>query len=138
MTEKLNCLMLIDDDETTNFIHNIVIKKVDCAENVVIMQDGTLALDYLGSIDKAKYVKPDLIFLDINMPAMNGWEFLEEYSRLDAKLKGQVVIVMLTTSLNPDDEKRANKMEAIDDFHNKPLTREILQEVLTKHFGFEF
>lgn len=83
MTKKVKCILLIDDDEPTNFLHKIVISDSGRAEKVVEVQSGFEALDYLEKMEDGKYPQPDLIFLDINMPAMNGWEFLEEYDKLD-------------------------------------------------------
>ena len=75
-------------------------------------------------------MQPDLIFLDINMPGMNGWEFLEEYNRLNKKLHGQVIIIMLTTSDNPDDAERSKTWNFISDYITKPLTHEIMNNII--------
>ena len=72
--------MLIDDDEPTNYIHERIIEEVGCTEKIVAIQSGRRALDYLTSKTDGAYPQPDLIFLDINMPAMTGWGFLEKYS----------------------------------------------------------
>jgi CheY-like chemotaxis protein len=68
------------------------------------------------------------------MPAMNGWEFLERYSTLEQQRKANVVIVMLTTSLNPDDRLKADKIPDVSGFETKPLTPEKLQSILKKYF----
>ena len=135
MKQKLNCILLIDDDKPTNFINEVVIKQLDCAEKIVVVQNGSEALDYLKSKDDGEHPQPDLIFLDINMPAMNGWEFLEKYTELDKKQHGKVVVIMLTTSLNQDDEKKASVIPYINGFKSKPLTPEIMQEVLEEYFA---
>ncbi len=135
MKEKLNCILLIDDDEPTNFLNELVIKQVDCAEKTVAVQSGQAALDFLKERINGGYPQPALIFLDINMPVMNGWEFLEEYKKLDSDQKAKMVMVMLTTSLNPDDKDKADTIDAIDDFVSKPLTAEIVNEILNKHFA---
>lgn len=134
MKIKLNSVLLIDDDESTNFLHEIIIKKSGITEQVIAKQSGKAALDYLQSKDNGLYPQPDLIFLDINMPGMNGWEFLEEYKKLDKEQQGKLVVVMLTTSLNPGDEERAQSMSEIDDFKNKPLSVEMLHDVMEKNF----
>jgi len=135
MKQKLNCILLIDDDKPTNFINEVVIKQLDCAEKIVVVQNGSEALDYLKSKDDGEHPQPDLIFLDINMPAMNGWEFLEKYTELDKKQHGKVVVIMLTTSLNQDDEKKASGIPYINGFKSKPLTPEIMLEVLEEYFA---
>lgn len=139
MKQKLNCILLIDDDEPTNFFTKMLIDDADCTEHLEIVQSGQAALDYLTnsefSIGENKgFPCPDLIFLDINMPAMNGWEFLDKYNELDQQHKGKVVTVMLTTSLNPDDKTKAEENPAISSFETKPLTSEKLDRILREYF----
>lgn len=138
MKQKLNCILLIDDDEATNFLHKIVIRKLNCTENIVSIQSAKLALEYLKSEEDNEHPKPDLIFLDINMPAMNGWEFLEEYKKLDESKKGGILIVMLTSSLNPDDKEKSKKYKEINKFLGKPLTPDTLTEIFEKYFPERF
>src|SRR5690349_10546394 len=102
MKKKLNCVMLIDDNEDDNFFHKIVLKETGIAEYIKVAESGFEALDFLKQENKI----PELIFLDINMPKMNGWEFLEEYRKLNDEQKARVIIIMLTTSLNPADRKK--------------------------------
>ena len=138
MKEKLKCILLIDDDEATNFIHKFVIEKANCAEKVVTKEGGQLALDYLLSIENGKHPQPDIIFLDINMPGMNGWEFLEHYNKLEENQQAEMVVVMLTTSLDPIDKEKAEKIGEISDFKPKPLTIEMLNKTIKKHFPDKF
>lgn len=132
MKDKLNCILLIDDDEAVNFIHTRVIEKSECANKVAIARNGQEGIEFLTTMVDGKYPKPDLIFLDINMPIMNGWEFLDEYEKLEKEQKGRELIVMLTTSLNPDDKVKAQKIANIDNFHSKPLSVEHLKAILEK------
>ena len=133
MNKKLKCIMLVDDNPDDNFFHERVIKKNNAAEIIVAKQTGNDALEYLKS-KKDDDPHPDLIFLDINMPGMNGWEFLEEYNKLDEKFKSRAIIVMLTTSDNPDDKMKAKAMNVASDFKTKPLTAEMLDEIIDKYF----
>lgn len=135
MKRKLNCILLIDDDEPTNYLHQMVIEEADCTKQVVALESGFEALDYLRSKQNGKHPRPDLIFLDINMPAMDGWEFLEHYKGLSIAQKGDVIVVMLTTSLHPSDFEKADKISDIDGFRNKPLTVEVLHEIIEEYFG---
>ena len=131
MNIKLNCIMLVDDSPDDNFFHEREIKKANLANIVITKGSAKKALEYLTSNEKPR---SDLIFLDINMPGMNGWEFLEEYSRLDNKLQGDVIIIMLTTSDNLDDVARAKKWDIVSDYITKPLTRAMMKEIADKYF----
>ena len=134
MSKTLKCILLIDDNPDDNFIHERVIRKNNVAENVVAKQTGWEAIDYLKANRKNNHLPPDLIFLDINMPGMNGWEFLNEYEKLDEMSKSRAIVVMLTTSENPDDMQKAKAMNLASDFKTKPLTREMLKEIIEKYF----
>ena len=106
MKQKLNCILVIDDDEPTNFFTRIILEEADCCTHIKTVQSGQEALDYLAQSEKPGadpnlYPSPDLIFLDINMPAMNGWEFLDEYRNLSIAPQHKIIMVMLTTSLFP-------------------------------------
>ena len=125
---QLNCIMLIDDNKIDNFFHERVIKKADAAKTIVSVESGEEALDYLKKVNGNP--RPDLIFLDINMPGMNGWEFLEQYKQLDKSLQSGMVVVMLSTSQNPDDHEMAKTHGILSDFKTKPLTKEMLADIL--------
>ena len=79
--------------------------------------------------------QPAIIFLDINMPKIDGWEFLDEYEKLEDIQKAQVVLVMLTTSLNPDDLERAKSNPLVYDYLNKYLDADRIQKIIEKHFS---
>ena len=132
--KKVQCIMLVDDNPDDNFFHERVIRKNDAADTVISKESGPEALEYLKAKNENKDAHPDLIFLDINMPGMNGWEFLDEYNTLDPEFRSRVVVVMLTTSDNEDDKEKADKGYAISEFRTKPLTKEFLEEVLDRYF----
>lgn len=122
--------MLIDDNMDDNFVHERIIKKNNCAEIVVIKQTGRDALEHLKNKPRHEQEHPDIIFLDINMPGMNGWEFLEEYQKLDKGLQSRIVVVMLTTSENPDDKIKTESLPMASHFRTKPLTKDMLLGIL--------
>ena len=130
MNKRLNCIMLIDDDEDDNYFHQIILRKMDIAHRIVVAESGLEALDYL-----AKENAPDIMFLDINMPGMDGWDFLEEYKKLNARQKTPVIIIMLTTSISPADKEKAEKLPEITTFQSKPMTPEMLNDILERHFS---
>lgn len=135
MKEKLSCMLLIDDDPDDNYIHQLVINEWGKCDNVRIAESGPDALTYLTSTSEANYIRPEVILLDINMPGMNGFEFLEEYHQLAENLKSNVVVMMLTTSLNPTDVNRASQYGEVTGYRNKPLTKAMLNDVLQQHFA---
>ena len=118
----IQTLMLIDDSEIDQMIYLRIAKKSGLVGNMVQFLDATEALRYLEQGDQSK---PDLILLDINMPGMDGFEFLREATKL---LGASIcpIVVMLTTSLNPEDEVRARAFDVVKDFLNKPLTADQL------------
>jgi len=134
--KKIKSVLLIDDDAPTNFINKKIILASNLVEAIHITHSGQEALNFLGHSGERsnEFSTPDLIFLDINMPAMNGWEFLAHYKKLENGQKAKVVIVMLTTSLNPDDEVKAKELKEVQAFRNKPLTKQLIEEIAIKYF----
>lgn len=120
--------MLIDDNKIDNFFHERAIKKHNDAIKVIVYLSAEEALTAIKENQSDEV--PEVIFLDINMPGMNGWEFLDEYFKLDEKQRKSIVITMLSTSENPDDMKSAQELGV--SFSSKPLTTEILNDLESK------
>lgn len=118
---KIHRTMLIDDTDIDQKLYQRVLKRSGLVEEVIPFLYADEALEFLRSNASEKI---DLIFLDINMPRMNGFEFLEAATREFGDTFAHVVIVMLTTSLAPEDRERAAEFEIVRDFINKPLTIE--------------
>lgn len=132
---KLNHILLVDDDTINNFINEKLLKKLDCSHKISVSINGEEAIQFLKRICAEDYTKcPELILLDINMPVMDGFEFLEQYKKLDFPNKQSVIIVMLTTSTNPNDTERLNQ-SGVAGYINKPLTEAKLKEVMEKYFA---
>ena len=119
MTETVKRLLLIDDADIDQRLYRRMIERSEIVDEVVSFYYADEALNYLRA-NKTEEI--DLIFLDINMPRMNGFEFLEAASDELGDSFAHVVIVMLTTSLNPADRERAESFSIVRDFINKPLT----------------
>ncbi|HSZ72257.1 MAG TPA: response regulator [Cytophagaceae bacterium] len=135
MKKKLNCVLLVDDDNVTNFLHSKVIEKAGVADRIEVKLNGQEAIDFLTHQNNThEAIIPSLILLDINMPIMDGWEFLEAYRDQKMLANSKTNIVMLTTSSNPDDKQRAENIPFISAFKNKPLTLEMLDEILQEYF----
>lgn len=139
MKQKLDKVLLIDDSDADNFIHQRVIKKADITNNIIVKKSGQEALDYLSTlVDETLYPVPNLVFLDINMPGMNGWEFLEHYEKLPLNQKAEIIVCMLTTSISETDKKKAETLPHIKSYKHKPLTQETLMEVVRTFFPDRF
>ncbi len=131
MKEKLESILLLDDNPATNYIHRKFIEKVNCAEKVLDFQNGYEALKYIR--DNPQY-PPDLIFVDINMPIMDAWEFLEEFEKLDEKQRQKSKVFVLTTSLSPRDVEKAGEIEFIEDVMIKPLSTDDIERLMAEFF----
>lgn len=136
--EKLKNILLVDDDEITNYINSDLIKSLEIAENITIANNGREALDYLIQAHKNPapegFSVPGLIFLDINMPVMNGFQFLEDYYYLLGDKKLSTIVTMLTTSLIKEEVSRALDMvHVVKGYIEKPLTKEIVMEIYSNH-----
>lgn len=117
--------LLIDDNYIDNFVTRRILESSHFAENIVVQQSATEAID---AIRDGK-IKPDVIFLDLRMPLMNGFEFLQEYDKLPAAGKSAAKIFMLSSSLDPVDVKRSGQNKYITQFIHKPLTQKILEDL---------
>jgi CheY-like chemotaxis protein len=134
----LDCILLVDDDETSNFINKTIIELEEIDAFIQIANDGIEALEYLTCTgkfsEKSEYPQPGIILLDINMPRMNGWEFMAEYKKLPENQKGRIVLAMLTSSLDQGDIDKANKNKDLMGLINKPLNPEKLNTIIKQHF----
>ena len=131
MEGKLKQILLIEDDPITNFINTHLIKKLDKDIRVNVAVNGKEGLSFIKCCLDQSQAVPQLILLDINMPVMNGFEFLEEFQ--NTPLAKDVVIVMLTTSNHLRDMDRLFKSGNLD-LISKPLTEEKFKYILMKYF----
>lgn len=130
MSKKFKSILLIDDNAADNRYNQIILEEMNIVDNIEIAESGTEALKIL---DNDGHPLPELILLDINMPKMNGWEFLEAYKKLQLNEQEKKIVVVLTTSMNPEDKKRASEISDISEFNIKPLTPEMLEKIIAKY-----
>ncbi len=124
-------ILLIDDDEINNFISIKLIKKALSNAEISSCLNGKLAIEELTEMQKISPEKlPDFILLDINMPIMNGWEFLDEYKRLNIDTTGKSKIFIISSSVFSNDISRAKSYPLVKNFISKPLSVEKIREML--------
>lgn len=134
MEKKLNCILLIDDDYATNLYHKMIIEDANCTNKIIVKTSAIEALEYFKSPFDQENPRPNLVFLDINMPKMTGWEFLEEYKKLDDNQHAENIIVMLSTSSHPDDLQKAKENPLINEYRGKHLSEETLHSLIAKYW----
>ncbi len=130
MEKPIQLAMLIDDSDIDNMLHTRTLKKSGLVEHVIAFEYAEEALKFLSKGEHGV----DVIFLDINMPRMDGFEFLAAYSELKNQ-QATTIVTMLSTSSNPTDEDRAKSFSSVAMYHAKPLTTEAVQMVVDEHFS---
>lgn len=123
--DKLERILLIDDDVNTNFYNRILLSQANVCEEILEFQNANEGLDYIKEGHSV-----NMILLDINMPIMNGWQFLEAYEQLDETQKDAVIVVMLTSSIDEDDQEKAAMYDSVKKFIRKPITPELINEIM--------
>ena len=124
----LKRVVLIDDDEVNNFVCESIIRNENFAEEVISFQAAEEALTFLqSSLNGAAENFPELIFLDINMPGMDGWNFIEEYRRLPKYATEKCNLFMLSSAVDRKDIQCAKSHDEVKEFFSKPLSPEILE-----------
>lgn len=126
-------VLLIDDDYATNYLHNIFLEDSGCIEHIHVTRGTDEAIEFLTSLTKPEDI-PQFIFLDINLPARDGWEFIMEYDNLSDDIKDASKIIMLSTSENPRDVEKSKTMASVAEYRVKPLSVEIIKELVNKYY----
>ena len=133
---KIRKILIVDDDEITCYIQKMTLEELNIAEEIDHVGDGSQALKYIEKNccnEMAEANCPVLVFLDINMPVMNGFDFLEGLAHLENLCLNDIHIVMLTSSISPRDIQEAAKFaDALKGYITKPLTEESVKKVMTE------
>jgi CheY-like chemotaxis protein len=126
----LKQLTLIDDDDIFVFLTTRMLEKYKLVDLIKIFDNGYDALVFikenLGNIEAL----PDIILLDLSMPIMDGWQFLDEYVKINSKIGKKITIFICSSSISPDDIARAKAINAVSDFIIKPMTKEKLIDMI--------
>jgi CheY-like chemotaxis protein len=129
MRESIDLVMLVDDNDTDNFIHKRVIELTGFSKNIVVKNSGKSALEYIESNLSNISNLPDVIFLDINMPIVDGFVFLFEYENFPEEVKQKCKIAILSSSDNKRDIDRIVDNDYVINFITKPLSEEALADL---------
>lgn len=128
--KKINTFCIVDDDDIYRFTTSLLLKKSDMVNNIIVFPNGLKAINFLkdeiGNIENI----PDILFLDINMPVMDGWEFLEEYLLIRHKMPKSVVIYMVSSSVDEKDVLRAKSISELSGYLVKPISSQNLMEII--------
>jgi len=131
-SRKYRAVMLIDDNEIDNLINQKMIEAASITDNIYTHIGAKSAIEFLKNMEKmdvAEKVLPDVIFLDIDMPLMDGFQFLDEFENLSALTRKKSRIVMLTSSINPQDFNRSKKYNNVKMYLNKPLSHDSILKI---------
>ena len=131
MNHNQPIIALVDDDDIFQFTSCRIIQATKITDNVKQFINGKLAIDYLRDNAKTREELPDIILLDINMPITDGWMFLESFCDLHKHLCKEIKIYMVSSSIAPEDIKRAKSNPYITDYLTKPLSPEKFEEILS-------
>lgn len=130
---KYKAVMLVDDNEIDNLINQKMIEAADITETIYTHTGAKSAIEFLRNLEKVEElgndILPSVIFLDIDMPLMDGFQFLDEFDKLMAKTKDKCKIVMLTSSINPRDVTKSKGYVYVKKYINKPLSQENLENL---------
>ena len=121
LSKKPELVLLIDDDEAVNMLNTIILRKSGLVENIVAVQSGEKGLEALMEF-QSENRWPGIIFVDINMPGICGWEFIERFKKNFIQYKNKCIICVLSSSLDPRDRENAKKSDMVDSYLSKPLS----------------
>jgi CheY-like chemotaxis protein len=118
-------VMLVDDDPMSNTYSSLVVKKQNPNAQVIMFGSGMSALNYLKDTNS---IKPSIILLDLNMPVMNGWDFMEEYEKLGLDIE----VVVVTSSNESEDKTRSESFKGVVDYFVKPITLDNIKKLFSR------
>lgn len=126
----MKSIFLIDDDPIFVYLTRRIIASINCPCQINEFTDGELAISYLSEIGDQAGMLPDVIFLDLSMPVMDGWEFLKEFTDLKPKLKKDIALFIVSSSISPQEVERSKSYRAVTDFLIKPIEKGKIIEIM--------
>lgn len=129
--KKIETLYVIDDDDTYQFIIQKVVEETRLVDQIRLFSNGKEALTFLESAITKNQILPDVILLDISMPVMDGWEFLENFILLNPTVGKKITIYLVSSSVNPRDVEKARNIAEVTDYVVKPISKEKLIELIS-------
>tara|TARA_R110002167_G_scaffold128570_14_gene310950 strand:+ start:854 stop:1270 length:417 start_codon:yes stop_codon:yes gene_type:complete len=131
MNNPLN-ICIVDDDDIYRFTLTKTLELLQLSDKIIVFSDGEEAFDFMLDNLKKTNELPDIIFLDIDMPIMDGFQFMEEYVKIKPKVGKKITIYMVSSSVDPVDIDRAKKISEISDYIIKPIRAGTLRSILEK------
>ena len=128
----LKTLTLVDDDDIFVFLTTKIIEQTNLVDLIKVFGNGLDAINFLKENKNNVDALPDIILLDLNMPIMNGWQFLEEYNKLNPTIGKKITIYICSSSISPDDITRAKTISEVSDYIIKPITEDKLIDLIKK------
>lgn len=125
-------IAIVDDDEIFVFLTRKVIERSNIVELIKTFNNGLEALNYFRENVHNPDALPEIILLDLSMPVMDGWQFLDEYVKLHVKPAKPITIYICSSSISPDDIQRAKNISVVSDYLIKPITKEKLVDIIEK------
>ena len=132
MSSKSPIVALVDDDKIFQLTASKTIRALNLSDNILQFENGEVALKYLVENASKNEVLPDYIFLDINMPYVDGWMFLQDYPGMKVNLGKEISIFMISSSIDPGDINRARSIPDVQEYVLKPVSREKFVELLKR------
>jgi CheY-like chemotaxis protein len=130
MSSSSLSVCIVDDDDIYQFTMVKTLKSLKLTDNIMVFSDGEEALNFMLDNLYNDVELPDIIFLDIDMPIMDGFQFMEEYVKIKPKLGKKITIYMVSSSVDPVDIERARKISEITDYIVKPITQNQLTDII--------
>lgn len=131
MSKTKISVLLVDDDIIYQFTARKTLEATGYADKILICSNGEEALQLIENAFEVNDL-PDIIFLDVNMPIMNGWEFLKAYSKISGRLKKSIQIYMVSSSVDEADISHSKEFDNVQDYIIKPILKDKFTEILLR------